>query len=84
MREEDVFQRYPWTYADLLARMSQRYSDFRQNKRFHDARKALEGDARFCRARRLNPANPRSQKQNFYNPNILREFDPHYTRASQE
>lgn len=38
-------------------------------------------DARYSMARYLDPDNPKSGKKEFYSPNILKEFDKHYTPA---
>ncbi len=31
------------------------------------------------KTRYLNPGNPKSSRKDFYNPNIVPEFDRHYT-----
>jgi hypothetical protein len=80
LSEEDVRRNYPWDYAELVRRCQRRYSDFKQNQRFHDIRKPLLQDRRFVHPRFLDPGNPRSQKKDFYNPNVLQELDEHYTR----
>jgi hypothetical protein len=83
VREEDVFKNYPMTYRDLADAMKRRYDDFLENKAFHKIRKALEKDSKFAIVRLLYPANPRSARQRFYNPNILQEFDKHYVRRKK-
>ena len=81
LREEDIRQAYPWDYGELTERLKQRYSDFLQNQRYHEIRQRLEHDDRLCRIRYLDPANPgRSAWKRYYSPNIIAEFDPHYTR----
>jgi len=82
LAEEDIRERYPWDYKILTTRLSRRDTDFVQNQDYHTVRKKLETDRRFCNTRFLDPDNPRSQRKNFYNPNILTEFDKHYTRAA--
>jgi hypothetical protein len=32
----------------------------------------------------LDPGNQKSAKKRFYNPNILKEFDPYYEKATTE
>jgi hypothetical protein len=80
LSEEDVRDQYPWDYDILSARLGRRYSDFKMNGDYHRIRKKLEKQKQYCRVRYLDPGNPRSAAKNFYNPNIVKEFDAHYTR----
>lgn len=80
LTEENVRKTYPWDYADLTKRLRKRYVDFKANRKYHAIRKPLMDDPRYTRSRFLDPGNPRSPKKVFYNPNIVREFDRHYTR----
>jgi hypothetical protein len=77
--EEQVLAAYQWNYDTLSARLSERYSDFKRNDKYHQLRRRLEADRRYCKKRSLDPGNPRTATQKFYNPNIVREFDRHYT-----
>lgn len=78
--EEDIREKYPWTYAILTKRLENKYSDFKQNGDYHAIRKPLESDQRFCTERLLDPGNPSSTMKRFYNPNIVQQFDQHYTK----
>jgi hypothetical protein len=78
--EEDIRQAFPWDYAELTERLRDRYSDFKANAKFHQVREPLTHDERFVRTRYLDPGRRGSTKKDFYNPNIVREFDRHYTR----
>lgn len=80
LEEEDIREKYPWEYGILSKRLSNRYSDFKMNKKYHDIRKKLEKLIKYCNTRLLDPGNPRSAKKNFYNPNIVKEFDKYYKR----
>jgi hypothetical protein len=80
LSEEDIRKAYPWDYRQLVGRLRSRYSDFKVTQKFHDIRKPLISDPRYVRTRYLDPGNPRSGKKDFHNPNILNEFDKHYTR----
>lgn len=80
VREEDVLRNYSLTYRDLTDALKRRYSNFLGNRRFHRIRKELEKEKKFAIMRLLNPKNPRSSKQRFYNANILQEFDRYYER----
>ena len=80
LTEEDIRTRYPWDYEDLISQLRRRYIDFVANKKYYDLRRPLMSDTRYANPRYLEPGNPRSAKKDFYNPNILAEFDKHYTR----
>ena len=38
------------------------------------------GDKRYAHSRLLDPNKPKGTKKDFYSPNILSEFDKHYTK----
>ena len=82
LTEEEIQKTYQWTYDELRKRLAARYSDFKENDKFHRLRKPLGGDKRFVHCRYLDPKNPKSGKKDFYNPNIVTEFDKHYTQES--
>lgn len=79
MKEEDFQAIYSLDYKLLTDALHERYSDFSRNAHYHKTRKTLEENPNFCRVRYLNPNNPRSSKQSFYSPEIIKEFDKHYT-----
>ena len=81
LAEEDYRGRFPWDYAILTGKLSKRYSDFKANNDYHAIRKPLQKDGRYCDTRYLDPGNPRSAKKDYYSPNILKEFDKHFTKA---
>ena len=80
LSEEDIREKYPWDYDVLTTRLRRRFSDFKANAQYHEIRKPLEADKRFCKERYLDPDNKKSSSKRFYNPNILKEFDAHYTK----
>ena len=82
LTEDDFKKVYKWTYQDLVDHLKRRYTDFKLNSKFVAIKKPLMADAKFVRPRYLDPDNPKSGKKDFYNPNILAEFDPHYTRKA--
>lgn len=82
LTEEDIREKYPWDYKILTTRLSRRYSDFKINKKYHDIRKPLEEDSKFCNKRYLDPAQSTGIGKCFYNTNIVKEFDNHYTKIS--
>lgn len=82
LSEEDFADKYPLDYDILSTRLSKRYSDFKMNAKYHKIRKKLEEDKKFAYERLLNPKNPNGGKKTFYNPNIQKEFDKHYTKLN--
>lgn len=82
LSEEDVLKAYPWAYKELTQRLRERYTDFLANQRYHDIRKPLAIDLRYAKERFLVPGHANSPKTVFFNPNIVPEFDKHYTRKA--
>lgn len=80
LTEEQIKERYRWDYKQLTDECRKRYAGFKVDSKYHRHRKALLADKRFCHVRELDPGNPKSAKKSLFNPNILREFDKHYTR----
>lgn len=70
---------FDWDYEELVKWMSQRYLNFIRNKSFYAIKQGLEKEAKFCFVRRLNPKKKGGISQKYYNPNIMAEFDKHYT-----
>ncbi len=83
LSEEDVLRNYPLTYKDLTNQLRRRYADFLEGNKYHQLRKKFEQEKKYCIIRSLNPRNPNSSKQRFYNTNIIVEFDKHYTKRSK-
>lgn len=83
IREDDILKNHSMTYRDLANAMRRRYSNFLENREFHRLRQALEKQNKFAIVRLLDPRNPNSSRQRFFNPNILQEFDKHYTRRTR-
>ena len=84
IEEESVLARYPWDYEILTKRLSLRYIDFAANAKYHEIRKSLYGDHALCKERLLDPGKPDGTKKRFFSPNIVRQFDKHYTRRPIE
>ncbi|MDW8332488.1 MAG: DUF3644 domain-containing protein [Cyclobacteriaceae bacterium] len=82
LTEEDTRKRYPWNYEKLNEECKKRYEGFKINAEYHALRRALLKDKRYCYVRELDPGNPKSAKKPFFSPNILREFDKHFTRKT--
>ena len=80
LTEEQILERYPLRYRDLTDMCKEMYSDFKENKRYHDIRNPLKEDARFAHTRWTDPEKPQSGSKTFFSHAIFREFDNHYTK----
>ena len=82
LAEQDIKEKYPWTYDELCRRLSARYSDFKMNIAFHDIRRPLLEDERYAKVRYLDLENKAGPKKPYFNGSILQVFDQHYTRKA--
>lgn len=80
LSEEDIKNRYPWTYSDLVGKCKGRYSNFKQNKIFYKIKNEVEKNEHLYHKRHLDPGNPKSPTKGFYSTNTLQVFDKHYLR----
>lgn len=78
--EEDIRRNYPWDYGTLTEKLTNRYIDFKMNDKYHSIKRKLAANPQFMKTRYLDPGNPKSSRKDFYNPNIMNEFDKSYTR----
>ncbi len=83
LSEESIRDQFPWDYDTLTAKLRERYSDFLQNKKYHDARRKLAKNSGYMRTRYLDPAKTNTSRMDFFNPNIVSEFDKIYTLKQQ-
>lgn len=83
--EEDALEQYPWDYKTLTDKCKKRYPDFKLNNTYHKIRKSVceEKKEKLCKTRYLDPSNPKSSTKQFYKPEILREFDKHYSKCNK-
>lgn len=82
LAEQDIRERYPWTYDELCKRMAARYSDFKMNNTFHALRMPLLNDEKFAKVRYLDLENTAGPRKPYFNANILQIFDRHYTKKT--
>lgn len=82
MTEEQILEQYPWDYKKLTKKCMERYLDFKRNNNCHKIRKSIyeEEKKKVTKIRYLNHGNLKSTKTQFYKPEILKEFDKHYTK----
>ena len=80
--EEQTYERFSWDYEKLTDACRTRYSDFKCNNKYHAIRKVIceSENGKLSKTRYLDPKNPKSSKKQFYNPNILKKLDEHYTK----
>lgn len=83
VNEEDIMKNYPLKYAQLTDTLRRRYSNFMVTKGYHELRRDLEKNRKYAIERLLDPSNPKSSRQRFYNANIIQEFDKHYKMRSK-
>jgi hypothetical protein len=76
--EEQITEKYPWDYQKLTDKCKAKYENFKTDKKYHDLRKSLLSNEKYCKTRRLDPGNHKSPKKDFFSPNILDEFNKHY------
>lgn len=80
VREESLLETYPYDTADLVKKLKERYTNFKQDKAFQKYKKPLEDDPKYCRRRPYNPKRPKSGYKNFFSPEVFKVFDQHYTK----
>lgn len=79
LTEEQIRERYPWSYERLTEECRKRYDRFKIDDTYHTTRKQLLKDDRYGAIRFLDPGNPKSAKKPFFSPAIIAELDKHYT-----
>lgn len=82
LTDDQIRGKYKFSYDELTNKCRNRYSDFKLDKRCHEARKRLEGDQKYAMVRLLDPAKPKRIKKTFYSETILKKFDELYMRKA--
>jgi hypothetical protein len=77
---EDFKKKYPWEYKELIKRLKNNYSDFKQNSKFNEQMKILNKNEKYANVWHLNIHNKTGISKNYYSPNIVQEFDKIYTK----
>lgn len=80
LSEEDILQRFPLTYKQVIEGAGKRYWSFYQNKKFNAIMKEIKKDQKIAHERLLNPSNPNSTKKTLYSSNIWKVLDSNYER----
>lgn len=68
--EDQMRERFPWTFDELKDQLRRRKPDIKFNAEFYAVRKPLMEDKALVHSRFLDPGNPKSGKKDFYNPNM--------------
>ncbi|MGV9012965.1 MAG: DUF3644 domain-containing protein [Flavobacteriales bacterium] len=78
---EDVYKTtFIWNYVEQLRpKLKERYIDLKFDPKFYALKKKFEKDKRLAQWRLLDPNKPNGSGKWFYSPNILKEFNKHYT-----
>ncbi|MGH7195749.1 MAG: DUF3644 domain-containing protein [Candidatus Saccharimonadales bacterium] len=79
---EDVRRTHPLDYKELSTKLRLRYTNFKENPKYHEIRKLLEDNQKYCFHYPLNPMAQNSPTKQIYAPAIFEEFDKHYTRIA--
>lgn len=80
IEEDDLRDRFPWTYEKVLQRCRTRYEGFKQNQRFHALMREAKKNPQLMNRRILDIHNAKSAGQDFYSPNLLSFLDSHWSR----
>lgn len=80
LSEENLLDKYPWSHAEVCKRCRERYSNFKQDKKFNALLKILKKEKKYFYERKLNPQSSHSAKTGFYSSNIFKELDKYYTK----
>lgn len=83
LSEEDIRQRFPYSYMDVCTKAKERYSDFKRGSGFNAIMKEIKREGKLCFQRKLDTSNPKSPNQYFYSTNIWQKLDLKYTRKSK-
>ena len=80
--EEEALRNYPNDYHEVIDIFKKRYSNFKQNNKFHDYMRLLKAKGeKYCKVRRLDPDNPNSINKTFYHSRVIEKFDQWYDRV---
>ncbi len=78
--EENIREKYPLTYKDLTNKCTNRYQNFKHNQIFNELLSPLKLEQRYSIERRLDPSNPKTQKQRFYSEAVFTHLDNKYAK----
>lgn len=80
--EESLLEKYPYDSGDLAKKLRDRYTNYKQDKRYFKLKGPLESDEKYCKVRYLDPKNPKSGSKKFFSTEVFKVFDLHYERKA--
>jgi Protein of unknown function (DUF3644) len=80
--EESLLEKYPYDSGDLTKKLRDRYTNYKQDRRYFKLKGPLESDEKYCKVRYLDPKNPKSGSKKFFSTEVFKVFDLHYERKS--
>jgi hypothetical protein len=80
LTDEQIRDKYPHTYTEMIALFKARYSNFKVDSKFRALKVKIISDEKFSKIRMLDPLKPKSNNKTFYNNNIFTYFDQHYVK----
>jgi len=78
--EEDALKAFPFDFQILIQKLKNRYSNFKQDQRFHNLKKQIEAMPKMCKIRFLDPTASRGISKKWYSSQVFTEFDKYYTK----
>ncbi len=63
VEQDNVPPGFTLTYDDLIKKLKERYSDFKQNKQFHAIMKVVKSDEKLCYERYLDPVRKKEARR---------------------
>ena len=61
--DDQVTEKYPWTYKDLISECKRRYVDFKMDDVFHELMRQIKNDGNCAYERKLDPKNTKTTSQ---------------------
>ncbi len=81
LEEDQILKmKYPLDYRALVNELSNRFSDFKTNSKFHQIRNEFMKDETLSKTRYLDPNNTKSSKKDYYSADIVIKFDDFYSK----
>lgn len=81
--EEEIFKKYPLTYYDLLEKLKNKFTDFKQNPKFYALKKDFEDVSKYgekyCKIKYLK-VDKKGTSTKYYSTEMIKKFGEHYTR----
>ena len=81
--DDEFFEYYSFTHAEVVGECKERYTDFKRNRRFNELMREVKANPNCAHERKLDPKNQKSSVKVFYNQEAtFAMLDSEYTKAS--